>query len=135
MRVVLDTNVLLSGLMLPESVPGRIIRAWREARFDLVLSEPLLEEIARALAYPKISVRLKWDEATIARFILLLRFKADIADLRDVKVEAPRDKDDMHVLSTLIAGKAEYLVTGDADLLSLRAKYPIIAPAEFARRL
>ncbi|MBI3571623.1 MAG: putative toxin-antitoxin system toxin component, PIN family [Gammaproteobacteria bacterium] len=135
MRVVLDTNVLLSGLMLPESVPGRIVQAWREARYELVLSEPLLEEIARALAYPKISARLKWDEATIARFILLLKFKSVIADIHDVKVETPRDKDDEHVLSTLIAGKAECLVTGDADLLSLNAKYPIITPAEFARRL
>ena len=38
MRVVLDTNVLLSGLMYPSSTPGRVVTAWTEGRFDLVLS-------------------------------------------------------------------------------------------------
>ena len=45
MRVVLDTNVLVSGLMLPESRPGKIVAAWRAGQFDLVVSEPLLAEI------------------------------------------------------------------------------------------
>lgn len=61
MRVVLDTNVFVFGLMLPQSLPGRIVAAWRDGEFDLVLSEPMLEEITRVLAYPKISRRLGWD--------------------------------------------------------------------------
>ena len=47
----------------------------------------------------------------------------------------PRDPKDNFILATLIAGKAEYLVTGDADLLALRDRYPVLTPAEFAQRL
>lgn len=60
MKVVIDTNILLSGLMLPSSIPGRIMQAWRDNRFELVLSQFQLDEIGRVLAYPKIRKRLQW---------------------------------------------------------------------------
>ena len=135
MKVVLDTNVLLSGLMLPESVPGRIVRAWRAAQFELVLSKPMLDEIGRVLAYPKIERRLKWDQETISRFLLLLQFKADVVDISLATVEVPRDPQDVPVLATLVAGGADYLVTGDKDLLTLGHDYPIVTPVEFAGKL
>ena len=53
MRVILDTNVLVSGLMFPKSVPGTAVAAWRDGRFDLVLPFAQLGEIGRVLAYPK----------------------------------------------------------------------------------
>jgi len=134
-KVVLDTNVLLSGLMLPESVTGRIVRAWRAAQFELVLSEPMLDEIGRVLAYPKIERRLKWDQKTISRFVLLLQFKADVVDISSTIVEVPRDPQDVPVLATLVAGGADYLVTGDKDLLTLGQDYPIVTSVEFASRL
>ena len=58
MKLVLDTNVLLSGLMFPEGTPGRIVRAWGEARFDVALSLDQLAEIGRVLEYPKIRHKL-----------------------------------------------------------------------------
>ena len=135
MKVVLDTNVLLSGLMKPDGVPGKIVRAWRAAQFDLVLSEAMLDEIGRALAYPKIQRRLKWDQETISRYLLLLRFKAEVVDIRAVTTEVPDDPHDAPVLATLIAGNGSFLVTGDSDLLALRSRYPIITPVEFAKKL
>lgn len=135
MKVVLDTNVLVSGLMLPNSVPGRIVAAWRGAQFDLALSEPLLDEIGRVLSYPKIKGRLGWGQDEIARFLLLLRFKADIVDIAAEKARVPRDPGDNPVLATLLAADADCLVSGDSDLLSLRDRFPIQTPAEFVRRL
>lgn len=135
MRVVLDTNVLLSGLILPDSLPGRIVQAWREARFDLVFSEQMLEEIRRILAYPKINRRLKWDAEEIERFLLLLRFKCVIINPSLMNFDDLRDPDDAAILSALIDSGAEALVTGDEDLLILANRYPIFPPAEFARRL
>jgi uncharacterized protein len=134
-KVVLDTNVVLSGLILPESVPGRIVRAWRAAQFELVLSEPMLDEIGRVLAYSKIERRLKWDQETISRFLLLLQFKANVVDISSATVAVPRDPQDVPVLATLVAGGADFLVTGDKDLLTLGHDYPIVTPAEFASRL
>lgn len=135
MRVVLDTNVFVSGLLVPESVPGRIVAGWRSAHYELALSEPLLEELGRGLSYPKISARLKWDGDAIAHFLLLLRFRTEIVDIAQVKIIVPRDPGDDPVLATLIASKADCLVSGDGDLLALRGKYPIVTPSEFARRL
>lgn len=134
MRIVLDTNVLLSGLMLPDSTPGKIVGAWRRGNFSLVLSEPMLEEIARVLAYPKIWKRLGWDDETIARYIALLRFEAEVVSIGGIEATVPADPDDDHLLATLIAGKADWLITGDRDFDVLAARYPIISPGEFARR-
>ncbi|RJP18041.1 MAG: putative toxin-antitoxin system toxin component, PIN family [Deltaproteobacteria bacterium] len=135
MKVVLDTNVLVSGLMLPDSVPGQIVAAWRGAHFDLALSEPMLEEIGRVLSYPKIQGRLRWGPDDIARFLLLLRFKADVVDISKEKADVPRDPGDDPVLATLLASGADCLVSGDSDLLALRDRFPIQTPAGFARRL
>lgn len=135
MKVVLDTNVLLSGLMFPDSVPGRVVAAWREARFDVVTSIEQLAEIGRVLAYPKIRRILKWDDQRIEQFIKQLYIRAEVVELGEVSVSVPRDADDTVILAAFIAGKADMLVTGDADLQSLRASYPILTPAEFVRRL
>lgn len=135
MRVVLDTNFLVSGLMLPDSVPGRIVGAWRAAHFELVLSEPMLAEIGRVLTYPKIRARLGWGEEEIANFVLLLRFKAEVADITQAKAKVSGDPGDNPILATLIASGADCLVSGDGHLLALSREHPILAPADFARRI
>ena len=135
MKVVLDTNVLLSGLMFPEGTPGRIVAAWAEARFEVALCLDQLAEIGRVLEYPKIRRRLGWDDQQIESFIKQLYIRAEVIELGQIAVEVPRDPDDAPVLATLAAAKADVLVTGDGDLLALRSKYPIETPAEFVRRL
>jgi len=134
-RVVLDTNVLVSGLMLPESVPGKIVAAWRGAQFELVLSEPMLDEIGRVLSYPRIHARLGWGKDEIANFLLLLRFKSDVVDIAPEKGRGTRYPGDDPILATLLASGADCLVSGDGDLLALRDRYPVLTPADFARRI
>lgn len=134
MRAVLDTNVLVSGLLLPESVPGKILQAWRSAAFTLVVSEPLLAELGRVLDYPKIRKRLGWNRQTISRFVALFRFMAEVVELGEVTAQVPGDPDDAHVLATFLAGPAECIVSGDRHLLSLAGRYPIYSPEEFWRR-
>lgn len=134
MRVILDTNVLVSGLMFPKSVPGSAVAAWREGRFDLVLPLAQLEEIGRVLAYPRIRKVLKWDDEAIERFLKQLYLRADVVDPAAGDLEV-RDPSDLHVLQALAAGTAEVLVTGDEDLLALRSRHAIETPAEFAKRL
>ena len=134
MRILLDTNVLVSGLMYPKSIPGVALAAWREGRFDLVIPLAQLEEIGRVLAYPKIRRILRWDDDAIGRFLKHLYLRAEIVGPAATR-EAVRDPDDLHVLAALSAGVADVLVTGDGDLLALRDRYEIETPADFARRL
>ena len=135
MRAVIDTNVFISGLMLPKSTPGRIINAWRSWHFSLVLSEPMLAEISTVLGYPKIRKRIGWNDDIISRYLTLLRFEAEISGIRRTAAHLPRDAKDNMVLATLVASKADCLVTGDADLLALAGTYPILTPADFVSRI
>jgi len=134
-KVVLDTNVLLSALMSPEGSPGRIVAAWVEAQFEVVFSPEQLEEIGRVLAYPKIRRILKWDDQQIEQFIRQLYVRADVIAINSTAVEVPQDRSDASILATLVAAEADLLVTGDGDLLELRDRYPIETPSEFVRRL
>lgn len=136
MKVVLDTNVILSGLMHPGGTPGRIMHAWiEESRFDLVTSLYQLAEIGRVLSYPKILRILEWDEQLIEQFIMQLYVRAETIDPDISGVEVPQDPADAPILAILSGCNAEVLVTGDQDLLILRKQYPIETPAEFVHRL
>jgi putative PIN family toxin of toxin-antitoxin system len=134
MRAVLDTNVLLSGLMYPSSAPGRIVEAWVSGRFDLVVSYAQLSEIARTLTYPKIRKITRWDDAKIEAFLRQLLLRAEVVDTQEAAVEVIADPADSPILASLVVSGAEVLVTGDSDLLALKRDYPIVTPAEFASR-
>jgi putative PIN family toxin of toxin-antitoxin system len=134
-KIVLDTNVLLSGLAYPNGTPGRIVAAWDNHSFDLIISHSQLREIARVLAYPKIQKLLRWDKDRIEEFIRQLLLRAEIVDPATVFVEVPGDPDDGFILANLIASGADLLITGDQALAALRDRHPIETPAAFLRRL
>ena len=128
LRVVLDTNVLVSGLAYRGSIPGRIVSIWRLGGLDVVLSRYILDETAWVL--PRLS-RIHLSEAEIRDLVDSLMFLADIVEPDAEVDEDLRDVADQQVLGTLRAAGASYLITGDKDLLALGDKYPIITPAEF----
>ena len=135
MKVVLDTNVLVSGLMSPDGVPGQILTAWSEAQFEVVSSREQLAEIARVLAYPNIRRILNWNDHRIEQFIQRFYLRIEVVELDAVGVDVPRDPDDAPMLNTLIVSEADFLVTGDRDLLVLNRDYPIETPSEFIQRV
>ena len=131
LRVVLDTNVLVSGLAYPGSVPGRIVGVWRQGGLDVVLSRYILDEMVRVL--PRLS-RIHLSSSEIRDLADSLMFLADIVEPDAEQDSSLRDPADQQVLATLRASKADYLITGDKDLLALAEKYPIVTPATFWTR-
>ncbi len=131
LRVVLDTNVLVSGLAYPDSVPGRILGAWQNGGLSLVLSRYILDEMVRVL--PRLA-RIKLSLAEIRDLADSFMFLAEIVEPSGKVEKALRDRADVPVLQTIQASKADYLITGDKDLLALADRYPIVAPAEFWSR-
>lgn len=129
--IVLDTNVLLSGIAYPGSIPGKIVSAWRGGSLEVVLSQYILDELQRVL--PRLNHRLGWSSAEIRDFVDSLAFLADLVDPIHVSEPLLRDRADQPVLGTFLAANANYLVTGDKDLLVLSACYPVVTPAEFWR--
>jgi len=131
LRVVLDTNVLVSGLAYPGSVPGRILGAWQRGGLDLVLSKYILDEMVRVL--PRLK-RIRLSAAEIRDLADSFLFMAEIVEPRGDLEPALRDRADGPVLGTLLAARADCLITGDKDLLALAGRYPIVAPAAFWER-
>ena len=109
MRVVLDTNVLLSALISAHGPPDTIYRAWRAARFEIVTSAIQLDELRRASRYPKFKAVLQPHRVgtmvnNLQRALVLKRLPSDI--------EAD-DPFDAFLLAMAVAGDADHLVTGD----------------------
>jgi uncharacterized protein len=117
MRVILDTNVLVSALLYERSLPYQLVTLWRQGRFTLLTSAEQLDELRRVTRYPKIRARV--TPALAGRLINDLKSVADVVtNLPDVTV--CRDPWDNYLLATIEAGNADILITGDkADLLSL----------------
>ncbi len=117
MRLVVDTNILISALLAGTSLPARLIVLWREGRFDLLTSAEQLDELRRVTRYPKIRERLA--PALAGRLINEIRDLALLlADLPTVT--ASPDPYDNYLLAMAASGAADFLVTGDKrDLLAL----------------
>jgi len=117
MRVVLDTGILIAALITADTPPDRVYQAWRKKRFTLVTSAWQLVEFRRASRYDRVKKFLKPAEA--GNLVNGLRRHATVLEeLPDVDLS--EDPQDNPVLAMAIAGKADYLVTGDRrGLLSL----------------
>lgn len=117
-RLVVDTNILISALLAGASLPAHLIVLWREGRFDLLTAAEQIDELMRVTRYPKIRARLA--PALAGRLINELR---DIAtELQDLPVVTVcPDPYDNYLLAMAVAGSADFLITGDKhDLLGMR---------------
>lgn len=124
---VVDTNLFVSGLISKVAAPYELVQAFRAGAFTLVVSEPLRAEYRRVLPRPKFTQKYGLTQEEIADFLLLVDTNADLVNpLRRLPVTV-RDKKDERVLAAALGGKADYLVSGDDDLLCLRED-PRIAP-------
>ncbi len=135
-QVVLDTNVIISGMAYTASVPGKIMRAWRSGAIEVYLSDYILDEVRRVL--PRLRHRHQMSDGEIDDLVDILALLAEVIEPVDLPTDAVRDLNDTPVLGTLVAGLqtecVDYLITGDKGLLALGSHYPIITPAEFWSR-
>jgi putative PIN family toxin of toxin-antitoxin system len=130
-RAVLDTNTWVSGLGWG-GPPGEVVEAALAGRFDIVTSPALLDELRRVLAYPKLAAIFD-DVDEIVGLIALASHVVRPVLTRDLA----RDPDDNRVLEAAIAGNADVIITGDADLLDLQVVQGvrIVTPADFTDEL
>ena len=137
MRLAFDTNVLVSGLLFPGGPPARLVAAWRNDAFELVISDFVIDELVRTAA--RLAQRLKQHPEAVRDFLDMVQMRAHLLRLDDdmlsrAAASGLRDPNDVPILAMLIGSKADYLVTGDADLLALTAAYPILSPSAFEAR-
>jgi putative PIN family toxin of toxin-antitoxin system len=120
MRVVLDTNVIVSSFLAPLGAPARLVAVWRTGAFELIISSALLAELTHTLNYPRLQRRHGFTPERVTAEVLALRDIATVIEPEDVPAVVQADPDDDHVVAAAVAGGADYIVTGDPDLLALR---------------
>ena len=128
MKVVADTNVLVSALIFPGGPPEAFYRLALEEKIELVTSRPLLAELGRIL-----SDKFGWQRDRAEELIEQLVRLAEIVDPQEAIAEITADPTDNRVLEAAADGRADAIVSGDQHLLALTTwrGIPIQSPAAF----
>ncbi len=139
-RAVLDTSVLVSALLTPEGVPGQLLDQAEEGTFVLCISPAILDEARRVLLRePKLQARYRYSAASVETFCEgLLAFADLVAELPELPGAVPLDPKDDMIIATAVAGRADYLVTGDRRHLIVLEHYEgirILSPRAFLSEL
>lgn len=131
-RIVVDTNTLVSRLLLPRSVPAQAVRKAVDGGW-LLVSEATMAELAEVLARAKFDPYVSVEERQ--RFLRLLGRIAEFVPILH-RVQACRDPKDDKFLEVAVNGEADLIVSGDGDLLDLVEfqGIPIITAAAYLRR-
>jgi putative PIN family toxin of toxin-antitoxin system len=135
LRVVIDTNVLVSGIIQRKGFPYKVVKAWEDDVLILITSDDLINEAGRVLRYEKIRVKYSLDDEEIKQVLLnLMRYSIVVNDPPKIDV-IREDPADNNILAAAIEGKADYIISGDSHLLNLEnyKGIRILTPKEFCR--
>jgi putative PIN family toxin of toxin-antitoxin system len=118
LRAVIDTNIIISALFW-SGLPGQVFAAAQSERFIALLTNALIAEIEQVLARDKFAEQLSKRGLTIASIIEQYRSAALIVEPVEVPKDVVRDPKDRMVLACAVGGQADYIISGDKDLLAL----------------
>ena len=136
-RLVIDTNVFVSGLISATGSPAQILKAIQRKQAIHLVSDPIVEEYLRVLDYSQIRKFKKITDEFVADIAAYLVYQTERIELAS-RIRLSPDPDDDVFLETAVDGRANWLVTNDkADLLALRAVegIPIVSAREAVLRL
>jgi putative PIN family toxin of toxin-antitoxin system len=135
MRVIIDTNIWVSGLLWG-GMPNQVLQRVRQGAVQALTTEPLLAEIARTFAYPKLQPKLQQRQETPSSLLLTVQELTQLCIPVQLIVSILRDTKDLVVLEAAVGGNAGGIITGDRDLLVLGefSGIPILSPQDFLQR-
>lgn len=134
MRVILDTNVLVSAFLSLAGPPARILQQWEQGAFDFIVSEALLAEYRRVLAYQHVASHHGLTPHEIDEAVEAIRDFALVVEPQEMLTVITADLADNRVLECAIAGDADYIVSGDTRHLLPLQEYRgiiILSPTAF----
>jgi putative PIN family toxin of toxin-antitoxin system len=134
MKVVLDTNLLISAFITKNGEPAQILKLLQAKSFSLLLSEEVLTELERVMQYPKLRKLYAYTDAQVERFLKGLKRVALWTEVSDTIAVVRDDESDNRFIELAVAGKARYIITGDKKhLLKVRRYHSIeiVSSAEF----
>ena len=133
-RVVIDPGVLVSAAISPQGTPAKLVKAWMDGSFSLLVCPHLLDELERVLSRQKFRRYLSEDEAK--DYVRLFRdFAAHVPD-PEIKKKYSVDPDDDYIVALALENAVEVIVSGDPHLLNVKEQsVTILAPAKFYAKL
>lgn len=136
MRLVLDTNIVIAALLW-KGAPHHLFGSVTEGRARCFSSERLIDELARSLQHPKFARRLRDQHLSPQAVVERYRRLAKLVVPADISPTVLADPDDDHVLACALAAQADLIVSGDPDLLNLKAYQgiSIVSAVEAMKRI
>lgn len=120
LRVVLDTNIFVSSVLVKVGLPAQAIGAWRARRYVLVISQAIMAEIHATLNYGHIRRKYNVTDEDVKQLLTLLQEDALlVAGAADVRGAIPADPSDEKVLACAVDGRVDFIVSGNLHLLDL----------------
>ena len=137
LRVVVDANVIVSGLISSKGPSSEIIKAWEEKKIAVLITKPILDEICEVLERPSVRKYHHLTTEEIQEFCSQIEQFAVFVKPASKSVKVPIDPDDIMFLDCALSGQAEFLVTGDKELLALEkfGETKIVNPANFLKAI
>lgn len=133
MRIVLDTNIYVSNLISDKGNPAKIVRWWLEGEFDVLVSQPIIDETLRVTGYERIQKKYVRVRENRLEFAVLISEQAVWIEPKEKLDVVVSDESDNRYIECAVAGNAQYIITGDDHLLDLREyeDIRIVTPAAF----
>jgi len=135
-RAVVDTNILVRAMIKPDGTVGPVLRRLRDGDYLLLYSEPLLAELADVLNRPRIRDKYGLTQEDIEAVLALILLRGEPVNPTR-RIDECRDPKDNMVLEAAISARADAIVSGDEDVLTLHPfeGIPIIRPVDFLAML
>ena len=137
MRVALDANIYVSSLISSRGNPANIINRWLAGEFDVLLSQPIIDEILRVTGYERLQKKYQKLRENRLEFVELISEQGIWIEPKEQLAVVVDDESDNRYLECAVAGGATYVVTGDNHLLQLEnfQGINIVTPATFVALL
>lgn len=136
MRVVVDTNIIVRAVIKPQGSVGPVLQRLRLREYTLLISRPTLDELVEVLHRPRLRVKYQLSDSALRATIRLIVARSELIR-PSVQISACRDPKDDKFIEVAVTGKADVIVSGDDDLLTLApyAGIPIVLPNQFLTML
>jgi putative PIN family toxin of toxin-antitoxin system len=131
MKIVLDTNVLISGIFFT-GPPYQILKAWQEGKIKITASEEILSEYQRLAE----ELSIQFPTVNIDRILELITIHAEVVDASDFQITICEDPDDNKFIACALASKSKIIVSGDKHLINISGYegIQVVKPREFSEK-
>lgn len=136
MRAVVDTNILVRAVIKPSGSVGPVLQRLRRRDYLLLISRATLDELVDVLSRPRLRAKYGISDPVLRAVVRLMILRGELVSPQR-RIAACRDPKDDKFLEVAVGGRADVMVSGDADLLSLDPfeGIPIVTPARFLTML